>query len=62
MAQTRQAALIWSQEDQQYLWRGEKDTSACSKKRDHMEEMGTGMPIDVRENAPPKSTPGGRLI
>jgi LuxR family transcriptional regulator, maltose regulon positive regulatory protein len=26
MAKTRQAALIWSQEDQQYLWRDEQDT------------------------------------
>src|SRR5260221_1367090 len=26
MAQTRQAALIWSQEDQQYLWRDEHST------------------------------------
>src|SRR5437773_9835193 len=26
MDKTRQAALIWSQEDQQYLWRDEHDT------------------------------------
>jgi len=70
MAKTRQAALIWSQEDQQYLWRDEhstdtidvreerkrgsggwlrtprslfkdeRDTSPCSKKRDLGEENG----------------------
>jgi hypothetical protein len=45
-----------------FLFKDVRDTSVCSKKRDRMEEMGTGMPIDARENARPKSTPGGRLI
>jgi hypothetical protein len=91
MAKTRQAALIWSQEDQQYLWRDEHSTDTIDVreepeawlkrlaasisfsfqgqeghltllKEDHGEEMGTGMPIDARENARPKSTPGVRLI
>jgi aryl-alcohol dehydrogenase-like predicted oxidoreductase len=40
----------------------ERDTSPCSKKCDRGEKMVTGMPIDARENARPKSTPGVRLI
>ena len=34
MAQTRQAALIWSQEDQQYLWRDEHDTETIDVRQE----------------------------
>ena len=44
------------------LFMDERGISPCSKKRDHGVEMGTGMPIDARENARPKSTPDVRLI
>src|SRR5260221_1045251 len=33
------------------LFKDERDTSVCSKKRDRMEEMGTGMPIDAGRTA-----------
>src|SRR5438132_3436960 len=92
MAKTRQAALIWSKEDQQYLWRDEHDTETLDVRQEpqawqrrlaaytsfsfqvregHLSLLkearphggdGTGMPIDARENARPKSTPVVRLI
>src|SRR5438132_8907409 len=34
MAKTRQAALIWSQEDQQYLWRDEHDTETLDVRQE----------------------------
>jgi hypothetical protein len=40
----------------------ERDNSPCSKKRDLVEEMATGTPIDARENGQSRSMPGARLI
>src|SRR5947209_12957003 len=34
MDKTRQAALIWSQEDQQYLWRDEHDTETLDVRQE----------------------------
>src|SRR5690349_20252388 len=34
MAQTRQAALTWSQEEQQYLWRDEQDTETLDVRQE----------------------------